>query len=141
MNRLKPEVDVVFDILKAVAAAQPDNAFTRSILIQYQERGGLSKKQLEGLYGKARRVKEIPANKLATLEAIILRKHEKQKSEKPVNTPLYQKDMETGKLINAILQQYPHHKRVIFLKSKYDNNEPLSQPETDELKKFAKLLK
>ena len=92
MQRLKPDVDIVLDILNIVAEKQPDNQFSQSILKQYQERGGLSKKQLEGLYGKAKRIPEIPQNKLATLEAIILRKHEKQKSELPANAPLYQKD-------------------------------------------------
>lgn len=141
MNRLKPGVDIVLDILKMVAENQPGNQFSQSILLQYQERGGLSKKQLEGLYGKAKRIPGIPAHKLATLEAIILRKTEKQRSEKPANAPLYQKDEPAGEMINAILEQYPQHKRVLFLKSKYDNNEILSPAETDELKKFLKLLK
>ena len=56
MKRLKPEVDIVMDLLKEVAAANPGNSFAQSILIQYQERGGLSKKQLQGLYGKAERL-------------------------------------------------------------------------------------
>jgi hypothetical protein len=71
MQRLKPDVDIVLDILKAVLEAQPLSSFTQSLLHQYQERGGLSKKQLQGLYGKAEKVKSIPAGKLATLEAII----------------------------------------------------------------------
>lgn len=87
-NRLKPGVDVVLDILKEVAAAFPENQFAQSIFVQYQERGGLSKKQLEGLYGKARKLTTIPVNKLATLEAIILRKKEKTKSVLPEATPL-----------------------------------------------------
>jgi len=73
MNRLKPDVDIVLDILKAVQAAQPLSSFTQSLLRQYQEIGGLSRKQLEGLLNKASGIPSIPSNKLATLEAIILK--------------------------------------------------------------------
>lgn len=141
MKRLRPDVDIVLDILKEVAAAFPENNFTQSILFQYQERGGLSKKQLQGLYGKASKLKTIPANKLATLEAIILHKHIKERSSLPASSPLYVKDEETGKMIEAILARYPEHKRVLFLKSRYDNNETLGQAEKAELKKFSKLIK
>lgn len=141
MHRLKPGVDIVLDILKIVAEKQPGNQFSQSILMQYQERGGLSKKQLEGLYGKAKRIPEISQNKLATLEAIILRKHEKQKSDRPANTPLYQKDEGVVEMIESILSKSPQHKRVLFLKSKVDSNSPLSPAEVTELKKFHKLLK
>ena len=141
MQRLKPDVDIVLDILNIVAEKQPDNQFSQSILKQYQERGGLSKKQLEGLYGKAKRIHEIPQNKLATLEAIILRKHEKQKSELPANAPLYQKDEEAAEMIESILAKYPEHKRVLFFKSKVENNNLLSTTDMTELKKFFKLLK
>lgn len=141
MQRLKPDVDIVLDILKAVLEAQPLSSFTQSILHQYQERGGLSKKQLEGLYSKATKVKDIPPGKLATLEAIILRKHSKHKSELPASTPLYVKDEEAGKMIEAILAKYPQHRRVLFFKLKYENNELLSPIERGELQKFSKLLK
>ena len=141
MQRLKPDVDIVLDILKAVLEAQPLSSFTQSLLFQYQERGGLSKKQLEGLYSKATKVKDIPPGKLATLEAIILRKHSKHKSELPASTPLYVKDEEAGKMIETILAKYPQHRRVLFFKLKYENNELLSPIERGELQKFSKLLK
>jgi hypothetical protein len=141
MQRLKPEVDIVLDILKAVLEAQPLSSFTQSLLHQYQERGGLSKKQLEGLYSKATKVKSIPPAKLATLEAIILKKHSKHKSELPANVPLYEKDEEAGKMIEEILSKYPQHKRVLFFKWKYDNNEVFSTADKTELLKFKKLLK
>jgi len=140
MQRLKPDVDIVLDILKAVLEAQPLSSFTQSLLYQYQERGGLSKKQLEGLYSKATKVKTIPPGKMATLEAIILRKHSKQKSELPATAPLYEKDEETGNIIENILVKYPQHKRVLFFKLKYDNNEIFSASEKTELQKFNKLL-
>ena len=141
MRRLRPDVDIVLDILKRVAAAWPENAFCQSILLQYQERGGLSKKQLQGLYGKAKKLQDLPPAKLATLEAIILKKNEKTRSPLPESKPLYQKDVATGQLIRLILEQYPLHKPVRFLLSKYDNNEPLTPAEQADLKRFAKLLK
>lgn len=128
------------DVLKAVAEAQPHSDFVKSLLNQYMERGGLSKKQLEGLYGKAQRVSNIPLGKLATLEAIILKKHAKTKSDLPATAPLYQKDTATGELISSILAKFPAHKRVLFLKAKYENNEPLTPSELTELQKFSKLL-
>lgn len=140
MNRLKPDVDIVLDILKAVLVAQPLSSFTQSLLKQYQERGGLSRKQLEGLYNKALKIQSIPSNKLATLEAIILKKPQKYKSALPPNEELYKKDEENGNLISSILEKYPQHKRVLFLKSKYENNVPLSSAEITELQKFKKLL-
>jgi hypothetical protein len=103
MQRLKPDVDIVMDVLKAVLEAQPLSSFTQSLLHQYQERGGLSKKQLEGLYGKAVKIDSIPASKIATLEAIIKRKKSKERSPLPDAKPLYEKDEETGKMIAGIL--------------------------------------
>jgi hypothetical protein len=140
MQRLKPEVDIIKDILEAVLQAQPDSTFVQSLLNQYIERGGLSKKQLQGLYGKAQKIKTIPAGKLATLEAIILRKNIKFRSALPENKPLYEKDEKTGKMITDILVKFPAHKRVLLFKTKYDNNEVLSSTEISELEKFVKLL-
>lgn len=140
-NRLKPGVDIVLDILKAVAEVYPDNQFAQSILYQYRERGGLSKKQLEGLYGKARKIKEISPAKLATLEAIILKKPTKEKAPAPqVSEPLYEKDKSTGDLLQKILAKYPGHKRVLFFLAKYENNELLSPAENAELQRFEKNL-
>lgn len=141
MRRIRPDVDIVMDILKAVLEAQPLSSFTQSLLHQYQERGGLSKKQLEGLYGKATKIGSIPVGKLATLEAIILKKNSKQRSELPATAPLYARDEETDRVIANILAKYPEHKRVLYFRSKYDNNEPLQPAELTELKRFEKLLK
>jgi len=88
MHRKKPGVDVVRDLLELTLQAYPDSTFTRSLLFQYEERGGLSKKQLEGLYKKATKVNSIPAAKLATLEAMILKRPNRYKSDLPENTPL-----------------------------------------------------
>ncbi|HET9430298.1 MAG TPA: hypothetical protein VFO70_03930 [Chitinophagaceae bacterium] len=140
MNRIRPDVDIILDLLKNVLDEQPSSIFIKSLLEQYQERGGLSKKQLQGLYGKASRIKSIPPGKLATLEAILLKKPTRFKSTLPTPEPLYKKDQEAGKMITAILEKYPAHKRVLYLKSRYENNEPLSAAEMGELQKFSKLL-
>jgi hypothetical protein len=141
MRRIRPDVDIIMDVLKAVLEDQPHSSFTQSLLLQYQERGGLSKKQLEGLYGKASKVKNLPVAKLATLEAIILKKNSRQKSELPQLAPLYSKDEEMGEIIKSILGKYPRHKGVLFLQSKYENNEVLSPAEITEIKRLGKLLK
>lgn len=132
---------MVLDILNAVLEARPDSVFVNSLLQQYRERGGLSKKQLEGLYHKAAKVDAISPGRLGTLEAIILKKHTRHRSAPPAPAPLYTRNKETGAMIDAILERYPAHKRVLFLKAKYDNNEPLSAAECSELQRFSKLLK
>ena len=140
MFRKKPDVDIVKDLLELTAAAYPASTFIKSLAFQYEERGGLSKKQLEGLLKKAEKVAGIPTNKLATLEAMILKKPTRFKSALPENKPLYTKDERTGQLITEILEKYPQHKRVLFFKSKYENNEVFSAAETAELEKFYKVL-
>ena len=137
---MSSEVDIVRDILEQTEIAFPESAFIKSIHQQYLNRGGLSKKQLEGLFQIAQKVNTISAGKLSTLEAIILKKPTRYKSEKPAATPLYKKDEELGKKIDAILEKYPQHKRVLFLKVKYENNEVFSSAETADLEKFYKLL-
>ena len=140
IQKKKLGVDVVLDILKESKAAYPESEFISSLLFQYQERGGLSKKQLEGLHGKASGVKTISEAKLATLQAIILKKHTKHKSALPAATPLYVKDESVRALIDSILEKYPEHKRVLFYKTKFDNNEPFSAIEKTELERFKKIL-
>lgn len=140
MQRKKPDVDVVLDILKETLAAYPVSEFIASLFHQYNERGNLSKKQLEGLLQKTSKVKTIPSNKIATLEAIILRKHAKHKSPLPQLAQAYVKDEKSGLLISEILEKYPTHKRVLYLKNKYDNNEILSAADLTELERFHKLL-
>jgi hypothetical protein len=134
------DLDVISDILTATLAAYPDSEFVQSISHQYLVLGGLSKKQMQGLYKKAERVSSIPPGKLATLEAEILKRPNRYKSVKPPNEPLYIKDERIGGLLDDILAKYPQHKRVVFFKGKFDNNETLSQSEITELERFHKLL-
>lgn len=141
MYRKKPDVDIISDVLRAALAAYPDSTFIKSLSFQYEERGGLSKKQLEGLYKKAQKVKDIPASRLATLEAEILKRPTRFKSPPPPPPkPMHTKDQRAGDIIQAILARYPQHKRVLFFKSKYDNNEILGPAEMTELERFNKLL-
>lgn len=140
MYKKKPGIDIIAKILDALYRHNPDALFVMSLMHQYEERGSLSKKQLEGLYQKASNAKDIPANWLGTLEAIILKMPTRFKSTVETKSPIYTKDEAVGELINDILSKYPQHKRVLFLRSKYENNEMLTTEETAELKKFHKLL-
>lgn len=140
MQRINPDIDIVMYVLKAVMEDQPHSVFAKSLYVQYCERGGLSKKQLEGLYNKASKIENIHPGKMATLEAIILKKHTKQRSEVTLTAATPAKDEAVGKKINDIISKYPAHKRVLFFKAKYDKNEFLSSADIDEINKFAKLL-
>lgn len=138
----KKSIDIINEVLEVCILAYPVSSFIISLYKQYISRGWLTKKQLEGLYGKAQKIKELPPGKLAALQAIINKMPTRYKSQAPTETkPLYEKDETTGKLIQAILEKYPQHKRVLFLQSKYQNNEPLTNTELADLKNFSRLLK
>ncbi len=141
MHKKAIEIDIINDLLEECIMAYPISSFIISLYKQYRERGSLSKKQLQGLHSKAAKVKDMPQNKLATLEAIIKKMPTRDKSALPQLKPLYEKDGSTGYLIKEILEKYPQHKRVLFLKAKYENNELLSIVEISELKRFKQLLK
>ena len=142
IQRKKPDVDIIKELLNAVLDDNPGSTFTQSLSYQYEERGGLSKKQLEGLYKKAAKIKTMPVNWLATLEAVILKRPTRYKSVAPVSKPLYEeKDKKHAEMIEAILIKYPQHKRVLFFKSKYGSNQQLSPADIMELEKFNKILK
>lgn len=141
MDKNKPRIDIVNEILEECILAYPVSSFIISLYKQYLQRGSLSKKQLQGLFGKAQKIEGLSPAKLATLEALINKMPTRYKSELPANKPLYEKQDESGALIDAILAKYPQHKRVLFLKSKYDNNEQLTLAEVADLKRFHQLLK
>lgn len=136
----KPEIDSVNVILEECILAYPLSSFIISLYKQYLERGSLSKKQLQGLYGKASQIEGLAPGKLAALEAIIKKMPTRFKSEKPANKPLYEKDQGTAGLIENILEKFPAHKRVLFLKSKFENNESLSTAELEDLKKIKQTI-
>jgi hypothetical protein len=136
----KPEIDSINVILEECILAYPVSSFVISLYKQYLNRGSLSKKQLQGLYGKASEIHGLAPGKLAALEAIIKKMPTRFKSEKPENKPLYEKDDAAGALIANILEKFPAHKRVLFLKSKFENNESLSITELEDLKKIKQTI-
>jgi hypothetical protein len=140
MNQPKDRLDIINDVLEECILAYPVSSFIISLYKQYQQRGSLSKKQLQGLYGKASKIDQLPPGKLATIEAIIKRMPTRYKSELPEIKPMFEKDEATGLLISEILAKYPQHKRVLFLKTKYDNNEVLSPADITDLKRFREHL-
>lgn len=141
MQQDKHKLDIINMLLEDCIMAFPISSFVISIYQQYQRRGWLSKKQLQGLYDKASKINGVLPGRLAALESIIKRMPTRQKSELPENAPMFVKDEAAGKLIEEILRKYPQHKRVLFLKAKYDNNEILSSADVSELKKFSQHLK
>ena len=140
MNQPKDRLDIINDVLEECIMAYPLSSFVISLYKQYQQRGSLSKKQLQGLYGKASKIEQLAPGKLATIEAIIKRMPTRFKSELPEIKPLFEKDEAIGQMIMDILEKYPNHKRVLFLKSKYDNNEVFSASDMADLKRFKSLL-
>ncbi|MEJ7768191.1 MAG: hypothetical protein WKF89_10305 [Chitinophagaceae bacterium] len=141
MQNKKSGIDIINELLEECIVAYPVSSFIISLYKQYQQWGSLSKKQLQGLYAKAAKIPDILPGKLATLEALIKKMPTKYKSDLPPAAPVFEKDEATGDLIMSILQKYPQHKRVLFLQTKFDNNETLSSNEVAELIRFNKLLR
>jgi hypothetical protein len=141
MHPQKDRLDIINEVLEECILAYPVSSFIISLYKQYLQRGSLSKKQLQGLYGKASKIEGLAPGKLATIEAIIKRMPTRYKSELPEPTPLFEKEESTGRVIEEILKKYPQHKRVLFLKAKYDNNELLSPADMADLKRFKSLVK
>ncbi len=137
----KRQIDIVNEILEQCIIAYPISSFIIGLYQQYQQRGSLSKKQLQGLYGKASEIIDIVPGKLATLEALINKMPNRFKSEIPPAKPMYVKDESLGNMINAILEKYPQHKRVLFLKSKFENNETLTAIDIADLGRFHSFVK
>lgn len=134
------QVDIINEVLEECIIEYPVSSFIISLYKQYVQRGSLSKKQLEGLHSKASKIEKIAPNKLATLEAVIKKMPTRFKSEKPANEAIFKKDLAAGEMIDAIIIRYPQHKRVLFIKAKYENNDLLTKTEIDDLKRFEKLL-
>ena len=52
-------VDIINVVLEECIMAYPVSSFIISLYKQYQQRGSLSKKQLQGLYAKASEIKDL----------------------------------------------------------------------------------
>ncbi|MBW0160384.1 MAG: hypothetical protein HYI21_13775 [Sediminibacterium sp. Gen4] len=137
----KKKVDVIDKVLEACYQYNKDALFVMSLMHQYEERGSLSKKQLEGLVAKARKVPDMPVGWLAAVEAIILKMPTRDKTpvdlNKQVATDPYEKWIDQCK---EILQRYPGHKRVVYFDALLQQRKPFSSVEQQELEKFYRLL-
>lgn len=138
--RKKPDVDVIKEVLEWVIVAQPKSSFAQSLYIQYQERGTLSKAQLQGLLDKSSRISRIPDAHKATLEAIIKRKFSKTKSALPENKDLYEVDQLNLDKVNYILQYLPEHKSIRPLELKIKDHFPLTPLEISTIDKVYQLV-
>ena len=141
MKTEQKKFDFINKLLEDCVLAYPVSSFIIGIYQQYQRRGWLTKRQLQGLYDKAAMINGMPPERLASLEALIKKMPDRFKSDLPEAKPLYEKDESIGEMISAILSKYPQHKRVLFLQSKYNNNEPLTSAETAEIARFKTVLK
>ena len=128
-QKKKPEVDVIRDLLRVAHEAWPESGFIQGLYVHYEE-----------LQKKLQKLDDLPIAWMATLEAEILKKPIKFRSPLPENKPLFEKDERVGKMIAEVLEKFPQHKRVLFLKNRYDNNEVLSPADITELEKFHKIL-
>lgn len=133
-------MDIILSILETLKTAKPDNNFVISLHQQYCNRGGLSKKQLEGLLAKAKQSGIVGEANLATLEAIIKKKPNRYRSEKIEKAPVFDKSADVYPLLKIILEKYPQHKMALFLQTKISGNQTLNDKEIDEIKRLHKLL-
>jgi hypothetical protein len=138
------KIDVIDKLLSLCYAYNKDALFIMSLMHQYEERGSLSKKQLEGLLLKAQKIKEIPAHQIAAVEAIVLKMPTRDKTPVKKTTPAIS---EAEAQIAAALAQteqvlalYPSHKQVLLLRSKLKSHQSLTPQEQADLTKFVKIL-
>jgi hypothetical protein len=142
-NSKKKLIDVIDKILDACYQHNSDALFILSLMHQYEERGSLSKKQLQGLLQKASKIPDMPANWLGTLEAIILKmpdRHKIAKESTPLANLSQQSNTQYLSVIASILQKYPQHKGALLLQTKCNLQQPLSNEEKGQLKQWEKLL-
>lgn len=136
MNSETKKIDVIQYLIDEMRFRIPYSRFFQSLGEHYHCKGNLSKKQLEVLYEAAMKIGEIPQCRLATVKAIIRTLPTRYKSSIPHYTPLYQQDDSIKLKIDRILERYPSHKRVLFLKSKYENHEIITPIDIRELDTF-----
>ena len=137
----KPGVDVILDVLNLLHQSHPASSFIASLLAQYRERGSLSRKQLQGLLSKGMKSGTVPESKLSTIEAIILKMPVREKAPPSLSITIEEekKDLLIGEQLTQILAVFPSHKRALYLKAKYENNEPITTAEKKELIQFERV--
>ena len=138
------KIDVIDKLLSLCYEHNKDALFIMSLMHQYEERGSLSKKQLQGLLLKAQKIKEIPAHQIAAVEAIVLKMPTRDKTPVQKTTPAHTgaEAQITAAIAQTeqILAVYPSHKQVLLLRSKLMSNQPLTPQEQTDLTKFVKIL-
>lgn len=132
--------DIVNYMLEECILAYPVSSFIISLYKQYTTRGSLSKKQLQGLYGKANAIEGIHAGKLATLEALINRMPTRYKSVLPDKPVAGKNENEDLKKVEKILAAFPAHKGALVLYSKLKAGGALSAREATDLARFSSLI-
>ena len=138
------KIDVIDKLLSLCYAHNKDALFIMSLMHQYEERGSLSKKQLQGLLLKAQKIKEIPAHQIAAVEAIVLKMPNRDKTPVQKTTPAISEAEAQIAAARAqteqVLAVYPSHKQVLLLRSKLMSHQSLTPLEQADLTKFVKIL-
>ena len=136
----KQGIDIVNKVLEACYAADKESLFLMSLMHQYEDRGFLTKKQLQGLHDKALKISDINSGWLATIEAMIAKLPNRDKSPILSTSNTVAADPVVQEQLNAILAKYPQHKAVLLLQSKFNKEHELNATEKTALLKFYKLL-
>jgi hypothetical protein len=138
------KIDVIDKLLSLCYAHNKDALFIMSLMHQYEERGSLSKKQLQGLLLKAQKINEIPAHQIAAVEAIVLKMPNRDKTPVQKTTPAISEAEAQIAAARAqteqVLAVYPSHKQVLLLRSKLMSHQSLTPQEQADLNKFVKIL-
>jgi hypothetical protein len=138
------KIDVIDKLLSLCYAHNKDALFIMSLMHQYEERGSLSKKQLQGLLLKAQKIKEIQAHQIAAVEAIVLKMPNRDKTPVQKTTPAISEAEAQIAAARAqteqVLAVYPSHKQVLLLRSKLMSHQSLTPQEQADLTKFVKIL-
>jgi hypothetical protein len=138
------KIDVIEKLLALCYAHNKHALFIMSLMHQYEERGSLSKKQLQGLLLKAQKIKDIPAHQIAAVEAIVLKMPTRDKTPVQKTTPaISEAEAQIAVTLDQteqILAVYPSHKQVLLLRSKLMSHQSLTPQEQADLTKFVKIL-
>ena len=140
MEKKKDSIDFVEKILTTCYNNNKNDLFVMSLMNQYEDRGFLTKGQLQGLFYKAEKVEDLQPGLLATLQATLSKLPTKIKSEKPEIITEVKRDVETENKLKNILDKFPQHKAIIGLQNNFNKFDKLSSTEKMELDRFYKLL-
>ena len=140
MEIKKGQLDFVGKILDSCFKEFKYDLFLMSLMHQYENRGFLTKGQLQGLYYIAEKNKDLPTGLLATLQATITKLPTREKKNAPIEIKEVKKDEETESILKEILLKYPQHKAVLGLQNNFKKHDKLNSAEKLELDKIYKIL-